>query len=99
MAYELFSRKYRVAFFSLRSYLTETQSFSFDWPIKHEKKGFFWTDIPHEENMHEILKNLLSIKEYQWYSIIDKFCDIAGYDFNNKKIKSTLSEFGIEVIN
>jgi len=97
MSYELFSRRYRVALFSLRFFLTKNKIYAFDWPSKYKKKGLFWTDNPTEVNMMEILDNLLNIKNNEWYKIVNSFKRINKHDFKNKKTKKFLSKIGLKI--
>ena len=66
LGYELLSKYYRVAFFSIRGNVINTHGFNFGWPFKLPDKGNFWTNYPSIKEFKEILNFVVNSSELEW---------------------------------
>jgi surface carbohydrate biosynthesis protein len=88
LAYEVFGRGKKVAFFNARKCKgVSIESKKFAWPYKVNNKGFFWTDKINYKEISRIFNNLRScgVNEWKKKSSFLRRMNMT-YDFKNKKI-------------
>jgi surface carbohydrate biosynthesis protein len=92
LIFELFGLGYRTAIFTLRSFYMKDDSRKFNWPMNDKmlNTGSFWTNIPDENSLSNILNFLSNITNHAWETERKKYNDLMAYSYNNIAIKEVL---------
>ena len=97
LIFELFGIGFRTAIFTIRGFYMKDESREFYWPNNHKEKDFFWTNIPNNSYMREILNNIYNVTENEWNFERNKYSALMSYSYKNKAIKNILIKEGIKI--
>ena len=103
LLYEAIARGNKAAIFSIRDDLLskgehdeflKIKGFTFGWPGKFPRKGFFWTNNASTDDFLEIMNNLTKINHEEWSEKLKvySFDSLMSYDPGNEIISAFLND-------
>jgi hypothetical protein len=97
LVYESLSRNYRTALFPLSGFYTKNKSFTFGWPLKTSDCGKFWSNIPDEDKISNVLQYLKEVNRNEWIQEAKKYKGMMIHNRGNSIIKSKLKNLSVYI--
>ena len=67
--------------------------YSFTWPLKNNKKGFFFSNNLNDYELRRIYRNITNINQKNWLKKIELYKkNFMSFDYNNLKIKNLIKK-------
>ena len=90
LIYEALSKNKRIGSFSR---MKNIDLYSFTWPLKNKKKGFFFSNNLNDYELRRIYRNITNINQKNWLKKIELYKkNFMSFDYNNLKIKNLIKK-------
>ena len=97
LLYEAFGLKYRTAFLCFLATYMNDNNRRFAWEESKDDMGAFWSNVPNEKQIFNVLDYLINVNINQWFLQVEKFDGLMKHDPGNLIIRKILNTEGVKL--